>query len=68
MSKQGLEALRARVNDDPELALRLHGVEPARFAAEVVHIADELGLEVAERDVDDAVARGRLSWTTRWLR
>jgi hypothetical protein len=68
MSTEGLEALRARVSDDPELALRLRGADPAHFTGEVLWLAGELGFEVSESDVDEAVTRGRLSWTTRWLR
>jgi Nif11 domain len=68
MSKDGLEALCARVSDDPELASQLRGTDPARFAGEAVRLAGRLGFEVSESEIEQAVAQGRLSWTTRWLR
>jgi len=68
MSREGLDALRARVSADPELARRLHGLEPERFAGEVARLAAELGLDVAEADLDAAIAQARMAWMLRWVR
>jgi hypothetical protein len=68
MSTEGLDALRARVNDDPDLARRLRRADSARFAGEVTAVAGELGCEVTEGDVEQAMMRGRQAWTMRWIR
>ncbi len=67
MSKDGLDALRARVHEDPGLAARLHRLEAERFPGEVVRLAAELGLDVSDSDVGQAVARGRQAWNLRWI-
>jgi hypothetical protein len=63
-----LEALRERIEADPELALRLRRIEPARFAGEVVSVAYEIGCDVDAADLGDAIAAGQRAWTMRWLR
>jgi hypothetical protein len=68
MSREGMEALRARVNDDPQLAHRLHDIEPDRFCADVVGVAAELGFSVERADVEEALAEGRRVWSLRWIR
>ena len=68
MSREGLDALRARVSDDPELARRLHGLEPERFVGEVARLAAQMGFEVAEADVDAAIVQARSAWMLRWVR
>jgi hypothetical protein len=68
MSDEGLESLRARVNDDPQLARRLRRIESDRFVAEAARVAVELGLDVSEDDLREAVARGQQSWAMRWVR
>jgi predicted ribosomally synthesized peptide with nif11-like leader len=68
MSREGIEAFRARVHQEPELARQLHAVEASRFTDEAVRIAGELGCAVTASDVEDAVARGRGDWTLRWTR
>ncbi len=68
MSRQGLDALRERVISDPDLARRLRAIESERFANELVLIAVEYGCDVAESDVDDAVAQSRRAWSLRWIR
>jgi hypothetical protein len=67
MSSQGLNALRARVCDDPVLALRLRDAEPAQFLAAVVRVAAELGCEVMETDVRAAQADASRRWLMRWI-
>jgi hypothetical protein len=66
MSEDGLDALRARVNADAELARRLRRIEPEHFALEVERLAAELGCDVAADDVHAAVAQGRRAWLLRW--
>jgi hypothetical protein len=68
MSREGLDALRARVNVDPDLARRLRRLEPEGFSGEVVRLAGELGLDVAEADLDAAIAQARSAWMLRWVR
>jgi hypothetical protein len=68
MSVEGLRALRARVHGDPELALRLRRVEPARFAADVLRLASEIGCDVTESDIAGAEASAQRAWSLRWVR
>jgi predicted ribosomally synthesized peptide with nif11-like leader len=68
MSREGLDALRARVSADPDLARRLHRLEPERFTSEVIREAAELGFDVAEPDLDAAIAQARSAWMLRWVR
>jgi hypothetical protein len=68
MSEEGLDALRARVCDDVELARRLRRMEPERFVSEVPRIAAECGVDVAADDVQHAIAQGRHAWNLRWIR
>lgn len=67
MSKEGLDALRARVHEDAALARSLHGIEPELFVAEASRIAAESGIEVTPAELEDAVARGRQAWIMRWV-
>jgi nitrogen fixation uncharacterized protein len=66
MSKQGLEALRTRVADDPALARTLRATEPAQVCDEVLRVAGELGLDVAASDLAAALADAQRAWTQRW--
>jgi hypothetical protein len=68
VSQRGLEALRARVHGDPELARRLRGLAPERFEAELLRLAAEHGDDVTELDVEQALARARRDWMLRWVR
>ncbi len=68
MSRQGLDALRARVHADPALARRLRALEPERFQAEVLRLAAESGDDVTPADVSEALARARQAWMLRWIR
>ena len=68
MSTEGLRALRERVRRDPALAIRLRRVEPERFSADVLRTASDLGYDVAEADLVDAIAQGRRAWMLRWIR
>jgi hypothetical protein len=63
-----LDALRARVDDDPALALRLRRVEPERFAADVLRLASENGYDVTEADLAGAISSAQRAWTLRWVR
>jgi hypothetical protein len=67
MSREGLDALRARVFGDPALASALRDAEPANFAAEVLRLASELGCDVSEDDVRSATARAKERWRLRWI-
>jgi Nif11 domain len=67
MSKEGLNALRARVQQDPDLARRLHRIAPERFVGEVVEIAAGLGISVDDADVQQAIMHGRQAWGLRWI-
>jgi hypothetical protein len=68
VSLAGLDALRARAYDDPELARSLRGVDPERFAGEVLRLAAELGCDVAADDLRAATALARQNWMLRWVR
>ena len=68
MSAEGLQALRARVGADPDLARRLRRLAPERFSGEVARLAAELGFDVAEADLDAAIAHARSAWMLRWVR
>lgn len=68
MSQAGLEALRARVHGDPELARRLRALASDRFEAELLRLAAERGDDVTPRDVGEAIARARQAWMLRWVR
>jgi hypothetical protein len=63
-----MNALRARVHADFDLAQRLARVEPERFASALIEVAGELGIEVSAQDVEAAIMRGRVEWMQRWLR
>jgi hypothetical protein len=67
MSREGLEALRACVYADPELARDLNDVADARLGAEVVRAAAELRCDVTDDDVSTAIAQAREAWLLRWI-
>jgi hypothetical protein len=67
MSRAGLDALRARVFDDPALALRLRDAEPSRFVPEVLRAAAELAYDVAESDLQAAIGDAHRRWLMRWV-
>ncbi|HTD35245.1 MAG TPA: hypothetical protein VK665_16385 [Candidatus Elarobacter sp.] len=67
MSRAGLDALRARVFDDPALALRLRDAEPSQFVSDVLRTAAELGCDVAESDLRAAIADAHQRWLMRWV-
>ncbi len=68
MSRQGLDALRARVHADPELARRLRGFAPERVEAEVLKLAGAYGDDVTAADLAAALAQARQAWLLRWVR
>ncbi|HEY0614988.1 MAG TPA: hypothetical protein VGC96_10125 [Candidatus Elarobacter sp.] len=68
MAKDALDALRAAVHADPDLALLLRRTDPEEFFTTVLRVADERGLAVTHEDVHEAVSAGRQAWLTRWLR
>lgn len=68
MSREALEALRARVHGDLELARRLHGTEPAEFTGATTRLASELGYDINANDVRDAIAEWVRAWIMRWIR
>jgi len=68
VSREGLEALRARVYGDPELALRLRRVEAGGFSADVLRLASQHGLDVTDVDIADAIRSAQRAWTLRWVR
>jgi hypothetical protein len=67
MSKEGLDALRARVHEDAALARRFRRIEPERFVAEAVRIAAESEIAITEAELEGAIADGRRAWTMRWI-
>ncbi|MDB5069959.1 MAG: hypothetical protein JWM87_1070 [Candidatus Eremiobacteraeota bacterium] len=68
MSTEGLEALRARVHADAELARRLRRVEPERFTDEVLELAAAAGYDVTAAELHETIARAREAWILRWIR
>jgi hypothetical protein len=67
MSREGLDALRARVNEDAALALRLRATEPESAVAGVLRLAGEVGCDVTESDVRAAMAETNARWRMRWI-
>jgi hypothetical protein len=67
MAEDGLNALRARVGNDVELARRLQRIEPERFVDDVCVLAAELEFDVSAAELDAAIARGRQAWALRWI-
>jgi len=67
MAEEELNALRARVDEDVELALRLRRIAPERFVHDVRALAAELGFDVRAGELDAAIAQGRESWALRWI-
>jgi predicted ribosomally synthesized peptide with nif11-like leader len=67
MAEEGLDALRARVDEDVDLARRLRRIDPERFVDEVRAIAAELGFDVTAAEFDAAIAHGRQQWALRWI-
>ena len=67
MSKEALDALRARVHGDPELARRLRAIPAGEFTESLPRIAAELGYDVTQDDVTEAIAQAKRSWTLRWI-
>lgn len=67
MSREGLDALRRRVHEDPSLAVRLRALQPAQFDAAILRVAAELECEVAESDVRAAIAEAQQRWQLRWV-
>ena len=67
MSKEALNALRALVHQDPDLARRLHRIAPEHFIDEVLRLAAGLGISVNDADVQQAIMHGRQSWALRWI-
>jgi hypothetical protein len=68
VSEEGLDALRARVDADAELARRLRRIDPTRFVDEVTAVAASLGIVVTRDELEAAIARGRQAWALRWIR
>lgn len=68
MSQAALDALRARIYDDVEVARRLRRIEPELFVSEVTRVAAESGLDVAADEIRRAIEQGRLEWSLRWIR
>lgn len=68
MSREGLEALRARVHADPALATRLCGAAPEHFAEHVLRFARDAGIDVTADDLTAACAQARRRWLLRWIR
>ncbi|HTD35075.1 MAG TPA: Nif11-like leader peptide family natural product precursor, partial [Candidatus Elarobacter sp.] len=66
-SRAGLDALRARVFDDPALALRLRDAEPSQFVPDVLRTAAELGCDVTEDELHTAIAETHHRWLMRWV-
>jgi uncharacterized protein YqfA (UPF0365 family) len=67
MAEGALDALRARVGEDVELALRLRRIAPERFVDDVRALAAELGLDVSAAELEAAIAQGRQTWLLRWI-
>ncbi len=67
MAGEGLNALRARVGEDVDLARRLRGVAPERFVHDVCALAAELGFNVSAAELEAEIAQGRQAWLLRWI-
>ena len=68
MSKGDLDALRARIDEDRELALRLRRTLPDRFVAEVLRVASERGFDISETEIAAAMVSAQRAWMMRWVR
>ena len=68
MPAEDLARLREVVLADPDLQRRLLTAAGRRqFVALVVGLAADRGLDVSDRDVDDAVTESRRGWYSRWI-
>lgn len=68
MTAEDLARLREVVLADPDLQRRLLAAAGRReFAALVVGLAADRGLEVSDGDVDDALTESRRQWYSRWI-
>ena len=67
MAGEGLDALRARVWQDADLALRLRRIAPERFVDDVCTLAAEFGFAVSVAELEAAIAQGRHAWLLRWI-
>lgn len=63
-----VDALRALVHRDPDLAAELAAVPDALLEVELLRRADGFGLELTAVELERAMAVARREWTTRWLR
>lgn len=68
LSQSDLDALRACVNGDPVLALRLRRSEPQQFIEAVLRAAAERGIAIERDDIEAAIVEGAKDWTLRWVR
>ncbi|MDP9105025.1 MAG: Nif11-like leader peptide family natural product precursor [Candidatus Eremiobacteraeota bacterium] len=67
MAGEGLDALRARVWQDADLALRLRRIAPERFVDDVCALAAEFGFDVSASELEAVIVQGRQAWMLRWI-
>lgn len=68
MPADDLARLRQIVLADPDLQRRLLAAAGRRqFVALVVGLAADRGLDVSDRDIDDAITESRRGWYSRWI-
>lgn len=67
MPADDLARLREIVLADPDLQRRLLAAGRREFVALVVGLAADRGLDVSDRDIDEAVTESRRAWYSRWI-
>jgi len=67
MPLEGLDRLRRRVHDDPNLAVRLRALAPAELDVEIVRVAAQLECEVTEAELRAVIAEAHERWQLRWV-
>jgi hypothetical protein len=65
---RALDALRARVWSDPDLAARLAAIPDAQLAGEVEIVARAMGLVIGPDEIARAIDASRGAWLLRWIR
>ncbi len=68
MSSDALEALRAKVHADPDLARALAMLPDGELFDAIEQLARSAHVDVTRDELSAAAARARAEWALRWIR